>query len=425
MKVALFVILLILVDCSSCNNDENIYDNNGAVISRPYVWKTSITDDDKTTGGAIAIQLVYKEQNVVVSARKNGHRSLLSLNTATGNVNWQWDDLLSLITDPGVKDYIYIEGNTSYLKENLLFFTYSTSSYCIDLSTGQTYWKYKIRRSRPSINSGLNDSYFSTGSNYDIEEDAKIYTGNILSPVEEQLLLTPDYTSVAKAVLAGRMMDISSINKDGIDYLIFAIENPTREFTPAGWGLTELNLYNLTEKKYVYKKVAINPIKDTRAAGDITYQAPNLYFQSSKYILSYNAMTGVENWRTYLGSAPLLSNMLLAENKLFSACEDDNYLFCLDATTGSILWKIHNTGTCSPISYLNGVLYFLGGGDGLLHAVEAATGKVLWKIKSLDVNTNSAAYFYGSVNAMPGKNGGRGVVVATSGLNAYAYEAAR
>jgi outer membrane protein assembly factor BamB len=97
----------------------------------------------------------------------------------------------------------------------------------------------------------------------------------------------------------------------------------------------------------------------------------------------------------------------------------------LDIHTGKLLWKEQNTGTCSELTYLNGVLYYLGGGDGLLHAVDAQTGKHLWKIPSPDLKINSGAWFYGVCTAVPGKNGSKGVVVATTGLNAYGYEAIR
>ena len=294
------------------------------------------------------------------------------------------------------------------------------------METGNTAWKNRLPDiGKPDVNGGIDNTYFTSGSDYDIEDSDRIYTGSLLSADVEQLFLIPDYTFLPKMVDSGRINYITCFKKEGASYMAFSIENPYKEFSPSGWGLTELNLYNLTEKKYVYKKVAINPNRDTRAAVDIAYQAPDLFFQSSKYIHSYNAMTGEENWRTYLGAAPLTSDLLLADNRLFSACEDENYLFCLDATSGSILWKIRNTGTCSPLSYLNGVVYFNGGGDGYLHAVEAATGKLLWKIKSPDESINSNAFFNGSVNAVPGKNGSKGVVVATSGLNAYAYEAIR
>jgi outer membrane protein assembly factor BamB len=194
------------------------------------------------------------------------------------------------------------------------------------------------------------------------------------------------------------------------------------DFTQSGWGLTELNLYNLSQGKYEYKKVVINPNRETRVIADLFYQSPNLYFQSANYIHGHEAMTGKALWRTWLGTSPLTSRMILADNKLFSACED-RMLYCLDVLTGRILWEEQNTGTCSELSYLNGVLYYLGGGDGLLHAVDANTGRHLWKVSSPDLKANSGAWFYGVCVAVSGVDGAKGVVVATTGLHTYAYKA--
>jgi outer membrane protein assembly factor BamB len=211
--------------------------------------------------------------------------------------------------------------------------------------------------------------------------------------------------------------------KNGNDtYLAFGIENPYTDFSHTGWGLTELNLYNITQSKYEYKKVVINPARETRVIGDLFYQAGQLYFQSSNYIHGFDAMTGKELWRVFIGSSPLTSRMILADNKLFSACED-RLLYCVNALTGAVLWREQNTGTCSELSYLNGVVYYLGGGDGLLHAVDAETGKHLWKISSPDLKKSQDAWFFGVCVAVPGESEGEGVVVATTGLHAYAYRA--
>jgi outer membrane protein assembly factor BamB len=256
------------------------------------------------------------------------------------------------------------------------------------LSSGLSLWKYKSYRSRFSTNSGIEQTYFTSGSTYEPLGEEKIYFGIIGSSDEEQLLLEPEYTKVDNPV-GSNLGIITYITpfKTGTDtFIAFGLENPYTDFTTKeGMGSTELNLYNITQNKYEYKKVVVNPNRETRVVADLFYQAPNLYFQSSNYIHGVEAMTGKELWRTFLGTAPLTSRMLLADNKLFSACED-RFLYCIDIRNGSILWKEQNTGTCSELSYLNGVVYYLGGGDGLLHAVDAETGKHVWKVSSPDLN---------------------------------------
>jgi hypothetical protein len=55
--------------------------------------------------------------------------------------------------------------------------------------------------------------------------------------------------------------------------------------------------------------------------------------------------------------------------------------------------------------------------------VDAQTGKHLLKVGSPDLGINSEAWFYGVCTAVPGKDGKKGVVVATTGLHAYGFEA--
>ena len=413
---------------SSCNKEDNtILDSNGVAVKLPHLWKTSITDNGNLSYTGIATPIIYDEDKLLVGSTKNLDRAILSLNSSDGSVNWQWNDLLSLQSDPTYKDPIILYTETYHQNNGRLFFNYSTSSYCIELETGETEWKYKSFRARFSRNGGIDNMYFTSGANYDPIDEEKIYFGSMESSNEEQLLLIPEYTLAENPPVnaQGYVKYVRPFKKGGNTYLAFGIDNPSKNFTNEGRGLTELNLYNITQARYEYKKVLINPNRETFGLTHLIYGAPNLYFQSAHYIHSYEAMTGKENWRAFIaGDSPLLSAMLLADNKLFSACED-RFLYCIDANTGRQLWKEQNTGTCSELTYLNGVLYYLGGGDGLLHAVDAETGKHLWKVSSPDLNVNSGAWFYGVCVAVPGKNGSKGVVVATTGLNAYGYEAIR
>jgi len=422
------LVFSLLFHFSSCKEEEILFDINGVAIKLPYLWKTSISNNTNLSKSVIRTPIIYGENNLLVGANNNDQRAILSLNAKEGSVNWQWNDLLSLLSDPTYLDPITLYVENYFKNGDRLFFNYSSSSYCLNLATGQTLWKYKtLNRSRFSINGGIDNTYFTSGSTYEPIGDDKIYYGSIMSSDEEQLLLAPEFTQVDNPVgtTLGRVTYITPFKNGGDTYLAFGVENAYTDFTTKeGMGATELNLYNITQSKYEYKKVVVNPNRNTRVVAWMTYQAPNLYFQSANYIHGYDAMTGVERWKTYLGTAPLTSNLLLADNKLFSACED-RFLYCIDTSTGNLLWKEQNTGTCSELSYLNGVLYYSGGGDGLLHAVDAETGKHLWKISSPDLKENSGAWFYGLCVAVPGKNGSKGVVVATTGLNAYGYEAIR
>jgi outer membrane protein assembly factor BamB len=424
MKFRLIAMLLFVL-CLSCDKDDDIVkDSNGVVIRRPHLWATDISDNYAMPQVSISTPIIYDNSNILVGSGENKQNSIMSLDANNGHVNWEWSDLQGLLNNPSYKDPIHIPRKAYHLNNNKFFFNYSTSSYCINLETGQTLWKNKLERSRDSNNAGIDDFYFSEGSQYSPIDEQKIYWGNINSADDEQLLLRPDYTEVPNPPYEaqGHVNSMRPFTYENNTYLAFGIENPYPDLTPGNSGFTELNLYNITQSKYEYKKVVVNSARETRVIGDLFYQDGRLYFQSSNYIHGYDAMTGKELWRAFIGSSPLTSRMILANNKLFSACED-RILYCVDALTGIVLWREQNTGTCSELTYLNGVVYYLGGGDGLLHAVDAETGKHLWKISSPDLKKSQDAWFFGVCIAVPGEKEGEGVVVATTGLNAYAYRA--
>lgn len=168
----------------------------------------------------------------------------------------------------------------------------------------------------------------------------------------------------------------------------------------------------------------MNPSLET---GNITFSLlydTKLYYASGLGLPCFDVMTGEPIWSVPFREGFGFSGFIIADNKLIANCED-TYTYCLDPLTGRQLWKEKSSGTSTPISYLNGVVYFLGGGDGKLHAIDATTGKHLWRVKSPDEVVNSGAWFYGVCVAVAGKDGSKGRVVATTGLNAYGYEAIR
>ncbi len=78
------------------------------------------------------------------------------------------------------------------------------------------------------------------------------------------------------------------------------------------------------------------------------------------------------------------------------------------------------------MSYLDGIVYFVGGGDGLLHAVEVETGRHVWRLHSPDLEENNGAWFKGDIRVLSSfGEGTKGKVIVSSYLSAFCYEAAR
>ncbi len=414
---------IFLVFCLSCHKEEDtILDSSGVAVKLPSLWNTSISDDGKLAEVIIDDAIVHNNTNGLVGGRKKNQRSIISLNGIDGSKNWEWSDLLGLINDPTYLDPFYFGPNGSYIKDNKLFFYYSTSSYCLDLQTGITNWKHKVNLSRSIVASGVGDLTLCPAADYNNIDDENIYIGGFKTGQLEGILLKPLYTKVDKKTTLSRNGYVRGLegiiqNKDTL--ISIAFTDPVDDITKNTPKTSAIGLYNLSNRKWVYERVGTS-----QAIGFVISDGKYLYHTSLDGIGCTDILTGQPIWSNVLNQKTFGGNMILQNSKIFVAAGDRN-LYCLDANTGSIIWKEANTGTCSNLSYLNGILYYLGGGDGLLHAVDTATGKHLWKLKSPDLSTNSGAWFYGTCVAVPGKDGKKGTVIATTGIHAYGYEAIR
>jgi outer membrane protein assembly factor BamB len=151
-----------------------------------------------------------------------------------------------------------------------------------------------------------------------------------------------------------------------------------------------------------------------------------IYHTANHRVICHDILTGAKKWETDVGSGRgfIFSPLIVAENRLY-ANSDNGFLHCINLDTGNVIWEIRTSGSSSKLGYINGVIYFVGGGDGKLHAVEAATGNYLWKLESPDLGKDKWAYFTGLCAVIAGKSGEKGKIVVLTGLNAYCYEAER
>ena len=414
-------LLLSLLFFNGCKTEPDItLDSGGVAIKLPYLWQVPRSDDGELANSVVADPIIYGNNNVLVGGRLKTQRSIISV-TSEGKQNWQWQDLLSLKNDPTYKDPIEISFGRFQLYNDLLYFPYRTSSYCVNLSSGQTAWKVKNNLGRFDFTGGLSNLYFTPGNTFREGDDERLYIGSMNDSNAERYLLTPPYGKVANPVSNGFGM-IRGI-------LPFVSQNDTLisllyEDQVADWTkpvTTASGLYNLSKHTWVYDRAVMNPGSSEGINVPILYNQRG-YYGAIRDLVCYDIMTGKVIWqRPYTQG---FYSLIIANGKLYGN-NQDRYTYCFDPATGQQIWKEEGSGTSTPLTYLNGVLYFLGGGDGKLHAIDANTGQHLWRVKSPDLDKNSGAWFYGVCVAVPGKDGNKGRIVATTGLNAYGYEAIR
>lgn len=404
---------------SSCEKQEEFplkKDSEGVVTSMPYQWKTSLSHDGSLIQSFLKLDVIYNDHVLMASQNEAGSRlSMLSVNT--GKVLWHWNDLYEL--DNPFDIYRLYQYNEH------MAFQQGKSFYRINLSDGSTLQKER-REYQASSMTGIGSLYFVAGDyvlNTENYYEGKIYVGDITTS-EDQLLYSPSYSRqhVDGNNTIGVLGSTVPFKDDSGNILLtYNYTDPQPEWK----GSTYAGLYNYSKKSSIYDKKTLTSNIPFYGSGPAVIYEDKAYYSPGKSIICIDVYTGEQLWKRDFPEGFTFSRYIIAEDKLLANCED-TYLYALDPDTGQQLWKEKSSGTSSPMSYLNGIVYFVGGGDGLLHAVEVETGKHLWRISSPDLKANSGAWFKTEVIAIsPENEGKKGKVLTSSYLSAFCYEAAR
>lgn len=421
----LFGIVWLAVFCAACHHEEDIVkDASGVAVKLPHLWYTSLSDNKELIEVVTAAQIIYDGTKVVVGANKANRRYLAGLDSETGKVDWMWSDLLGLRTNPTYLDPISISEDQYHVYQNKLMFTFSSSTYCIDLDKGATFWKHRVDLNRFDVCTGLGNMFINSGRADNSQLGEELYVGQLLGDPIEKPIVRPVYDrteydpgSFQYGYIERELPFVAG--KDTMIAVLFI--DPTKT---GSLYQTAMGLYNYTQKRWVYERAILNgPSRFSNITWAKLYNG-RIYHTSGRSMHCHDVLTGEEIWSVPFSQGFALSGFTIADGKIFTT-NSDRYTYCLDPNTGRQIWKEESSGSSSPISYLNGVLYFLGGGDGKLHAIDASTGQHLWRLKSPDEAKDSGAFFYGVCVAVPGSGSGKGRIVAMTGLGAYGYEAIR
>ncbi len=189
-----------------------------------------------------------------------------------------------------------------------------------------------------------------------------------------------------------------------------------------------ISLYNLTQRKWVYERMPM--LSDVKLgveseAGGGNY--PNIigskvYYAVNMWVGCYELMTGKRVWFQRITPASLFSDMIVAEGKILANGMNAK-LYAIDPVTGYVQWKQRSSGIGSALHYQDGVVYYIE--TNVLVATRVSDGKVLWALDCLDAYTENRpdSWFQGFVTGIPGKNGKKGRIFASTNLNVYCFEA--
>ncbi|MCL2073386.1 MAG: PQQ-binding-like beta-propeller repeat protein [Marinilabiliaceae bacterium] len=400
------------------SNVQRIFDDQGVAIATPFLWKTSLHQKEPTSNSYIKNQIIYNNNIVVPTTNGEESRALSLLNTIDGKILWSWDDIY--------KDHLeYIDVDYHHQYENLFTFQIGGRGYCINLENGTTKWHHRRDRSFDVRMNSIDNLYFVIYGPIDnnsekYHKDITSFIGDIKTGIISEFL-TPNFTYENPDYWRGVQFINQIPNKDNL-LLVSYFENLEDYVIQPFFGLYDKDL-----DEWIWDRILITPPKHSNVIDwPPIIENNKIYAVVDNCVVCHDLETGTQIWKREFYGNFLFSGFLLEEGKVIANCED-TYAYALDAENGNILWSVKTAGTSSRMSYLNGVVYMVGGsGGGRLFAIEASTGKMLWRIDAGLLGEGEGARFRtNAVYVLPAKDDQPAKVIALSDMYAYCFEAER
>jgi PQQ-like domain len=169
------------------------------------------------------------------------------------------------------------------------------------------------------------------------------------------------------------------INPQGDSVLIIR-DNGLRDVlaTPyeGRYNLVNLYAWNMRTRQYEWK---LEDFEDERSI-DINPPAidgNHLFLHSKNYVYCLDLTDGSLVWKKYFADDIYFGNIVQHKNTIILH-GDDHGLWALDKSNGAIVWYNNSTGTVVEMLYFDGIVYYVSVGSGRLYAINAETGATIW-----------------------------------------------
>ena len=413
-----FLLLPLYVFLNSCNevkNDDVFHrtDDTGVAIATPFLWKTSLHQKEPMSNSHIKNPIIYNNNIIVPTTNGEENRALSLIDSNDGKILWDWDDFY--------KDHSeYVDIYFHYQIDNLLTYQWGSRSYCINLENGSTKWRH-IRDRSFDVRIDPDDQYYFTCTeviNNNGYAEWIPFKGDIQTGIISEFNIA-NYTFHCPECKSGTLYIIKVPDEENL-LLITYFENLPEWISQVFYGL-----YNFSEEIWLWDKVLVREPQNP----NFIYHAPiivnnKIYTAIVNSLVCHDLESGKLLWRRDFNGDFMFTGIIVEEGKVIANCED-TYAYALNAEYGTTHWSVKTAGTSSRMSYLNGVVYMVGGsGGGRLFAIEAATGKILWKIDAGLLGEGEGARFRtNAVYVLPAKDDQPAKVIALSDLYAYCFEA--
>ena len=334
------------------------YTTSNGPTTNNTLWTYPLSSDVSYSSTAISSGLIYISTG----------GSVYCFNETRGTLEW----ITSIDSSSGDSSPAVFSGRL-YVGGNVMV-------YCLNASTGSQLWTYTTEGgvwSSPVIY----DSHVFFGS-----DNRNIYCLNAYTGTKIWNYTTGGYVRSSAAIANGRVYMGSY---DGHVYCLDAI--------------TGVKIWNTS---YIgCKRSSPTIVNGNLFIGAAAYDYEPIYDIG---LYCFNATTGALNWQS-TNVAASTSSPAIVNDRVY-ICDRKNYLLCLNATTGNIIWSRYlqkEAGIASSPGLASGYVYTASYAPGIVYCLDANDGRHIWnysagsKIFSSPSIRNGRAYI-GTSGLSPG-----------------------
>jgi hypothetical protein len=428
MHIRIIFYFILVFICISCERDviKLRYNEDGAVIEQPHLWRTRTTTS-VYVAGYVEDPICYDNSVLDGYEIEPGIAGLAMFDVKDGRKIWESnyprkDEFFQIDGMYSIKGYLYgIEGDTLYN---------------VNLKDGN--YEYLKFISNKYVNQWLSGTdsllFIQIADKYPINQypvmalyAANTTTGKINFVVVPELGELPEPDLIRVNISIGgidRVKPYKDNNSGDIKLICYCYK---QYYLLDGSQISKsyLSLYNYTRKVWEYERIELGDYNFCLGYTSIIVDNKLYHTLTGGIVECRDISDGsiiwhLENDYQYSGTGFIIVGDLLIT-------QDVNYeqLIAYNINTGSLQWRTPHVGGAGRFQELNGVIYFGSVADGELHAIDLATGNHIWRMRAPDHDRMLDEVFREHVVAIPGENGEKGKIIVSSNNYLYCYEAAR
>ncbi len=422
-QAALLGCLFLTFSCVSCKEKQEELQtdkrsDDGVLIEKDFLWKSDISG--KGLVWPALSPALYDGNIIMAGATELEKDMLVALDIKTGQEVWRWTDFSTI-------DHTAIINDSEYeinQKDNLWILEDSPYYYCIDLKTGTTVWKDKLDgQSGNSIQIVGNKYYTKFAFQRDSILIPSLIEGDLYSS-EIKVVVEPPINPIQFFIsFFGTMSAPFVYEQDGETHAFLQFTENVDLY--ASQSFNYIASYNLNSNQFDFEKTRIGDTMSLPFSQRPVMYENVMIINPDEVLLGIDKITGKVIWerKDFKNNGDGLLTYQLYNETLFAVNElgSTGRVIALDPLTGRTIWEDLGRGnSVHSLHFLNDVLYFTSRGDGKLYAYDTENGELLWRLNSPDVEIFQG---YGGLRTVPGKDGEKGKVIASTYLNAYCFEA--